>query len=273
MRTAVLAAAALATAGLSGCGGSTTSSTTTSRAAASSSQTTPTLCQNATECSTQTTGQTVTDVTISDPANPHDAMAALQGDYNTQLQHADQATGFAMVRSLCAPVGSTGRFAKNDYLCAAIVESTSTGQQSYGAPILFNVRSDGTAYAVGAPCAESTDPCDANYWGLVLQQWQSATLTPAPPTTTQTTSATSCGPYNVPGGNPSHYTNITVTATSCRVGHAMAQQDALGTNAPRSTIGEGWACGGPPENSDPQLEGRCVNTNGPGEVDLYANTS
>lgn len=100
----------------------------------------------------------------------------------------------------------------------------------------------------------------------------------APPPTTSTSasppsSSVDCGPYNVPGGNPSHYTDITVTGTSCAVGHVMAKTDALGTSAPRSTIGEGWACGGPPPNSDPQLEAQCTNTNGPGEVDLYTNSN
>lgn len=197
MKPSALLGVVLPSVALCACGGSSRSSTKAASAHAQSTAAASTLCQNPTECSTQTTRRPVTDVTISDPSNAHEVMDALHGDYNAQLQQADQATGFAMVRSLCAPVGSTGQFATDDYMCAAIVVSTSTGQQSYGAPILFNVRSDGTVYAVGAPCTESTPArrCTGNYWNLVLQQWQGAAFTPAPATTTTAAAqATSSSP-------------------------------------------------------------------------------
>jgi hypothetical protein len=211
-------------------------------------------------------------VSISDASNPHDVMDALHGNYNTQLQSTGRQTGYVLARSLCAPVGTIGQFPANDYMCGSIIQSTSNGQDTYGLMALYNVQPDGTVYFVGSPCEESTPAsgCDANYWNLVTQQSQ-VSAAPAPPTPTQTTSATSCGPFDVPGGNPSHYTNITVTGTSCAVGHAMAMQDALGPSAPRSTIGEGWTCGGPPEDSDPRLEAQC--NNGSAQVDLYASTS
>jgi hypothetical protein len=237
----------------------------TTSAPASSPQTTPSVCQNPTECSTQTTGQLLTGVTVSDPSNPHDVMDALHQNYNTQLQTADQATGYALVQSLCAPVGSTGQFPTNDYMCGSVIQSTSDGQDTYGATALFNVRSDGTVYVVGTPCAESTPAsgCDANYWNLVQQQWQSASATPAPAPTTQTTSATSCGPFNVPGGNPSHYTNITVTGTSCSTGRAVATSDAVAPGGRVPVAAEGYTC------ASPSNVRQCVN--GSAEVDLYSN--
>jgi len=88
----------------------------------------------------------------------------------------------------------------------------------------------------------------------------SSSTSPTPP-------AASCGPFNVAGGQPSHYTNITVSGASCSVGRALATSDALGPSAPATPLGEGYTCTHPTDSAS--LEAQCVN--GSAEVDLYAN--
>ena len=79
---------------------------------------------------------------------------------------------------------------------------------------------------------------------------------------------TDCGSYDVHGGRPPHYTDITARGVSCATAHVLAKEDALGpsaTQAPPSV--QGFTCTHPTESGEP--EARC--TDGPAEVDLYAN--
>jgi hypothetical protein len=276
MRTILLAATVAAATALCGCGGSRATSKTTSHSSSTATTSTPTLCGNATQCSTQTSGQLMSGVTISNSSNVPAVMDALHQEYNTQLQSADQQTGFALVQSQCAPVGSLGQFPANDYLCGGVVESTSDGQDSYALPTLFNVRSDGTVYAVGSPCTDSTPAsCDPTYWSMVQSQAvaaSTAAATAPTPTTSTGPSPVSCGAFNDPSaaaGDPKHYSNVTAVGTSCATARAVAFSAG---QAPGSSGGpaaaEGWACSYPTDPGSPY--GQCTNGSG-SEVDLYTN--
>ena len=195
-RFLTLAASVAALVGLvPGCGGESSSSRPARNRTVPAPRNPSTPCANPTQCSTQTTGQRLSDVTISDPSNVQAVMGALREEYATQSRSAGQQTGFVLAQWLCAPVGSLGQFPQNDYMCGGVEQSTVTGQDSYSATVLFNVRADGTVYFVGSPCEESTPAsgCDANYWNLVQSQAQTAAAAaapPAPPTpSTPTTSS------------------------------------------------------------------------------------
>lgn len=93
-----------------------------------------------------------------------------------------------------------------------------------------------------------------------------------PPTTTTTQAALSCGPYDVPGGQPSHYNNITVTGATCKTARDIAKSDALGLSDPSYTAppdAQGYFCVHPVDAG--QLEGECHNDSV--RVYLYANTN
>ncbi len=261
----VVASASIA---LGACGSSTpTPSPHTSSTAPPASG--PATCQNPTECSTQTGGQLITGVTITDPLNVQAVDAALFNEYESQLKSAGQKTGYVVAQALCAPAGATSGFPANDYMCGGIEESTVNGQDSNALTTLYNVHSDGTVYWVGSPCLESTPAsgCDSNYWSQVQSQNVAASAAPAP-TATATTSAVSCGPFSDPSaaeGDPKHFSNITVVGASCVTARAVAISAG---QAPGSSGGpvaaEGFGCSFPPDGPP---YAQC--TNGSVEVDLY----
>jgi hypothetical protein len=267
--SAALAVAASIALGACGSSASKSSTHTSTSPPASSTTSTSATCQNQTECSTQTTGQLLSDVSISDPSSVQAIDSALLDEYNTQARNAGQQTGYVIAQSLCVPVGGVDGFPANDYMCGGIETSTSTGQQSNALTTLYNVRSDGTVYWVGSPCLESTPAsgCDANYWGLVQSQNLSASSAPAPATTT-TASSTDCGSFNDPSaseGDPKHFSDVTVVGASCAIARAVAISAG---EAPGSSGGpkaaEGFACSFPP---DPPPYAQC--SDGSVEVDLY----
>ena len=180
MRTILLAAAVAAATALCGCGGSGAASKTAPHSSSTATTSTPTLCGNPSQCSTQTSGQLMSGVTISDSSDVQAVLDALHQKYNAQLHSVDQETGFALDQSQCAPVGSLGQFPANDYLCAGIVESTSDGQDSYALPTLFNVRSDGTVDAVGSPARTQRLPAATRPIGAWSNRRRSRLL-PRPP--------------------------------------------------------------------------------------------
>lgn len=276
MRTILLGAAVAAATALCGCGGSGAASKTASHSSSTktATATAPTLCGNPTQCSTQTSGQLMTDVTISNPSDVPAVMDALHQEFDTLLQSVDQKTGFVLAESQCAPVGSLGQFPTNDYLCGGVIESTSGRQDSYALPTLFNVRSDGTVYAVGSPCTDSTPAsCDPTYWSMVQSQALAAATAPAATTSTGP-SPVSCGAFNDPSaaeGDPKHYSNVTAVGTSCATARAVAFSAGVApgsSGGPADAAAAGWSCSYPP---DPPPYGQCVNTDGSGQVDLYTN--
>jgi hypothetical protein len=216
----------------------------------------------------------MTGVTISDSSDVSAVMTALHQEFDTLLQSVDQKTGFALDQSQCAPVGSLGQFPANDYLCAGIVESTTDGQDSYALPTLFNVRSDGSVYAVGSPCTDSTPAsCDPPYWSMVQSQALAAATaagTAPAPTTSTGPSPVSCGAFNDPSaaeGDPTHFSNVTAIGVSCATARAIAVSagEAPGSSG-GPAVADGWGCSFP---TDPPPYGQCTNTDGAGQVDLY----
>lgn len=205
MRAVPLVTAALAASVLCACGGSNERSTTSTQAT-----TTPTnsarepegVCGNPTNCSTQTTGQFLEDLKISDAS---EVVKKLEDYFRSKAP--PTASGAALVDSACAPVGASGQFPANTYMCGGI-NRTIQGGSFYALSQLFNVRSDGSVYYAGAPCYESPsdsdNACEAGYWTLIRQQQLASIRSPSPPSltiTSQTSTNPSAGTF-VPPQSP-----------------------------------------------------------------------
>lgn len=165
-------AAALVAVALCGCGGSTAPSTSSKQSTSGSASSTSgglSLCENSTQCRTQTTGQLLRNVKISDPSDVPAVVKTLEQTSRRGTEGAE--SGVALVDSLCAPVGATGRFPADTYMCGGINRDTQ-GRSSYLPTQLFNVGSDGSVHYVGSPCLRSApdSPCQTNYWTFIKQQ-------------------------------------------------------------------------------------------------------
>jgi hypothetical protein len=137
-------------------------------------------CENEAQCSTQTAGQLIGSVTISDPSDPVSVDSALIEYTYSTIEKSASILHVAVNQTQCAPAGSIGEFPKNDYMCGGIEVSTINGQRSLEAIGLFNVRPDGAVYYVGGPCDESAgSTCIARYWSLVQAQFQTTAETKA----------------------------------------------------------------------------------------------
>jgi hypothetical protein len=170
--TVATVAAALVAVALCGCGGSTTPSTSSKQSTSGSASSTSAglgVCENPTQCRTQTTGQLLRDVKISDPSDVPAVVKTLE--QTSRRGNEGTESGVALVDSLCAPVGATGRFPANTYMCGG-VNRDSQGRSSYLPTQLFNVGSDGSVHYVGSPCLRSAPDsrCQTNYWTFIKQQ-------------------------------------------------------------------------------------------------------
>jgi hypothetical protein len=169
--TVAMVAAALVAVALCGCGGSTTPSTSSTQSTSGSANSSEGLgvCENPTQCRTQTTGQLLRDVKISDPSDVPAVVTTLEQTSRRGNEGAE--SGVALVESLCAPVGATGQFPANTYMCGGITRDTQ-GRSSYLPTQLFNVGSDGSVHYVGSPCLRSAPDsrCQTNYWAFIKRQ-------------------------------------------------------------------------------------------------------
>lgn len=232
MRTILLGAGVAVATALCSCGGSRAVPKTASRGSSPAAASDLPSCSNPSQCSTATSGQLMSDVTISNPSDVPAVTGALHTEFDAMLQSTDQKLGsvleqsFVVDQSQCAPVGSlVGQFPANDYLCGGVVESTTSGQENYALPILFNVRSDGTVYAVGSPCSDSTpaSSCDPTYWSMVQSQALVAATAAlsAPAPTTRNSGSGSAGPGNATP-SPERYFHSPSRNIQCELNNGSA---------------------------------------------------
>jgi hypothetical protein len=197
-------------------------------------------------------GEVLSNITATNPADPSGTAQELSSQLTALLQTIQPATG--NTTTTCTPnTGPTAgtytcilRSADGSALDAIVVSVTSIGQVTFVADLGQDIRT-------GASGASST---------------ASSTATTSSPTS-PSSSSVDCGPYDVPGGQVSHYTDITAAGASCGTARAVAKW--VDNGVPGSSRGpavtEGWGCSHPSDGS--QLEAQC--NNGSAEVNLYAN--
>jgi hypothetical protein len=166
---------------IGGCGSSGTHANTSDHSGGSSSQGTTSQattrppageCSNAQNCNTDV-GQLISGLTLSNPSNVQATLNQLHAYFFSRASQALTPIGARVQRVECAPMGDTGQFPSDDYMCSGL-DTNSAGQQQYIAPAVLSLATGGQVSSVGSPCNDSYDVngCGQKYWNLVESQLQ-----------------------------------------------------------------------------------------------------